>query len=96
MRPFRTGRYGRAGRSCARIRRLDLEDVGADAELDVVRPGTSLAEFYRLSVAALMETLISTGLLTAGEAARLMARVDEPDFLGCGFAYIGAWGRRPG
>jgi SAM-dependent methyltransferase len=85
------------GRAILRqIRRLDLDDVDADAELDVVRPGTSLAEFHRLSLAAVMEPQISAGLLTAGEAARLMARVDEPDFLGCGFAYIGAWGRRAG
>ena len=25
----------------------------------------------------------------------LEARVEDPDFLGCGFAFIGAWGRRP-
>ena len=25
----------------------------------------------------------------------LEARLDDPDFLGCGFAFIGAWGRRP-
>lgn len=41
-------------------------------------------------------TLISAGVLTDAEAARLEERVCEPDFLGCGFAYIGAWGRRPG
>jgi SAM-dependent methyltransferase len=23
------------------------------------------------------------------------ARLSDPDFLGCGFAFIGAWGRRP-
>jgi len=36
--------------------------------------------------------LISSGVMTAAEEARL----DDPDFLGCGFAFIGAWGRRPG
>jgi hypothetical protein len=34
--------------------------------------------------------------MTAGEAARLAARPADPDFLACGFAFIGAWGRRPG
>jgi SAM-dependent methyltransferase len=83
------------GRALLRqIRRLDLDDIGADAELDIVRPGTALAEFYQLSMAALAEPLISAGFLTAGEAARLVARLGEPDFLGCGFAHIGAWGRR--
>jgi SAM-dependent methyltransferase len=83
------------GRALLRqVRRLDLDDIGADAELDIVRPGTALAEFYQLSMAALAEPLTSAGCLTAGEAARLAARPGEPDFLGCGFAYVGAWGRR--
>jgi hypothetical protein len=33
--------------------------------------------------------------MTAAEEARLEGRLDDPDFLGCGFAFIGAWGRRP-
>jgi hypothetical protein len=32
--------------------------------------------------------------ITAEETAKLVTRVDEPDFLACGFAFIGAWGRR--
>jgi SAM-dependent methyltransferase len=83
------------GRAILRqIHRLGLEDIGADAELDIVGPGTSLAEFYRLSMAAMAEPLTSAGLLTTAEAARLLARLSESDFLGCGFAFIGAWGRR--
>ena len=60
-----------------------------------MQPGTALAEFYRLSIAAMAGPLISSGVMTAAEEARLEARLDEPDFLGCGFAFIGAWGRRP-
>jgi SAM-dependent methyltransferase len=83
------------GRAILRqIHRLGLQDIGADAELDIVQPGTMLSEFYRLSVAAISEPLISAGVLTAAEAARLAARLDEPDFMACGFAFIGAWGRR--
>ena len=51
-------------------------------------------EFYRLSIAALAQPLISTGLVTAAETARLTARLDESDFTGCRFAFIGAWGMR--
>jgi len=84
------------GRAVLRqIHQLGLADIGADAELDIVRPGTELAEFYRLSIAAMAGRLISSGVMTAAAEARLEARLDEPDFLGCGFAYIGAWGRRP-
>jgi hypothetical protein len=56
-----------------------------------VQPGTALSEFYRLSIAAMAGPLVSSGVMTAAEEARL----DDPDFLGCGFAFIGAWGRRP-
>jgi len=40
--------------------------------------------------------MISAGIMTAGEAARLAACPADPAFLACGFAFIGAWGRRPG
>ncbi|HEY6297658.1 MAG TPA: methyltransferase domain-containing protein [Streptosporangiaceae bacterium] len=83
------------GRAMLRqIHRLGLADIGADAELDIVMPGTALAEFYRLSIEALSPALISAGLLTTDEVDRLTARLAQPDFMGCGFAYIGAWGRR--
>jgi hypothetical protein len=61
-----------------------------------VQPGTALAEFYRLSMVATADAAISTGVMTAAEAARITDRLSEPDFLGCGFAFIGAWGQRPG
>ena len=71
-----------------------VKEWGGDgAELDIVQPGTALAEFYQLSMAALAEPMISAGVMTASEAAGLAARPGEPDFLGCGFAFIGVWGR---
>jgi SAM-dependent methyltransferase len=84
------------GRAMLRqVHRLGLTDIGADAELDVVQPGTPQAEMYRLSFAALAEPLVASGVLTAEEAAKGITRVDEPDFLGCGFAFISVWGRSP-
>ena len=51
------------GRAILRqIHQLGLEDIGADAELDIVQPGTALSEFYRLSLAATSEPLISAGV----------------------------------
>ena len=87
-------RHTQPGRRRPNCPRLGLADISADAELDIVLPGTALAEFYRLSIEALSQSLISAGLLTAAEAARLTARLAQPDFTGCGFAHIGAWGRR--
>jgi SAM-dependent methyltransferase len=83
------------GRALLRqVHQLELTDIGADAEADIVQPGTPQAEFYRLSMAALAEHVVAAGVLTAEEAAMLVSRVDEPDFLGCGFVFIGAWGQR--
>ena len=39
--------------------------------------------------------MVSSGVMTAAEEARLEVRLEDPDLLGCGFAFIGAWGRRP-
>ena len=72
-----------------------LVDVGADAEMDIIEPGTPLAEFYRLSMAAIGPPAVEAGVLTAEEAEGLVDRPLEPDFLGCGFVHIGVWGRRP-
>lgn len=84
------------GRALLRqIHQLGLADVGADAELDIVAPDTPLAEFHQLSIAAMTESLVAGGVLSAAAAAGLVARLSEPGFLGCGFAHIGAWGRRP-
>jgi hypothetical protein len=47
-------------------------------------------------MAATSEPLIAAGVLTAAETARLTARLDEPDFMACGFAFISAWGSRNG
>ena len=85
-----------AGRRLLRdVHRLDLVDVGADAEVDVIQPGTDLAEFYRLSMAAVGPPAVDAGALTPEHAAALAERPTHPDFLGCGFVHIGVWGRRP-
>jgi len=85
------------GRAMLRqVHRLGLAEIGADAELDIIEPGTPLAEFYALSMAALAQPMVTAGVLTSDEAEAMAARPTMPDFLGCGFAHIGVWGRRPG
>jgi ubiquinone/menaquinone biosynthesis C-methylase UbiE len=84
------------GRSLlAQINDLGLDDVGADGEMDIVQAGTPLAEFYRLSMAAIGPPAVQAGALTPEQAAALVEAPTEPDFLACGFVYIGVWGRRP-
>jgi trans-aconitate methyltransferase len=76
------------------IHQLGLLDVGADAEIDIIRPGTPLAEFYRLSMTALGPPTVHAKALTAEQAKALVDRPTQADFIGCGFVHIGVWGRR--
>ncbi len=84
------------GRSLLRqVHQLGLEGVGADAEIDIIQSGTDLAEFYRLSQAALAGPKVQVGALSPAEATALIDRPGEDDFLACGFVHIGVWGRKP-
>jgi trans-aconitate methyltransferase len=84
------------GRSLlGQINQLGLVEVGADAEMDVIEAGSPLAEFYRLSMAAIGPPAVEAGALTLEQAAALVDRPAQSDFLACGFVHIGVWGRRP-
>jgi len=84
------------GRSLLRqIHQLGLAEVGADAEIDIIQAGTDLAEFYRLSQAALAGPKVQAGVLTLEQAKAITDRLSDDDFLACGFVHIGVWGRRP-
>ena len=84
------------GRSLLRqIHQLGLEQVGADAEIDIIQAGTDLAEFYQLSQAALALPKIQAGAVSLEQATALIDRPGDDDFLACGFVHIGVWGRRP-
>ena len=84
------------GRSLLRqVHQLGLTDVGADAEIDIIQAGTDLAEFYRLSQAALARPRVQAGTLSLAQATALVDRPGDDDFLACGFVHIGVWGQRP-
>jgi hypothetical protein len=84
------------GRSLLReIHQLGLVDVGADAEADIIVPGTPLAEFTALSLKAVGPHQVAASALSPEQAAALAARPTQDDFLGCGFVHIGVWARRP-
>ena len=92
---FPNGSLSRGRRLLEQIHQLGLVDVGADAELDIIKPGTPLAEIYSLSMAAIGPAAVEAGALTTEQATALVDRPTNPDFLACGFAHIGVWGRRP-
>jgi hypothetical protein len=62
--------------------------------VDIIEAGTPLAEFYRLSMAAIGPPAVEAGALTSEQAEALVERTTQPDFLACGFVHIGVWGRR--
>jgi trans-aconitate methyltransferase len=90
---FPHGSLSRGRTLLSQIHQLGLVDVGADAELDIIEAGTPLAEFYGLSMAAIGPSAVEAGALTVEQATALVERPTNPDFLACGFAHIGVWGR---
>jgi hypothetical protein len=62
------------------VHQLGLEDIGADAEIDMIQAGTDLAEFYQLSQAALARSKVQAGALSFEQAAALVDRPAEDDF----------------
>lgn len=94
-RTFPSGSLGRGRWLLRHIHRLRLAEIRADAEIDVIEPGTPLAEFHRLGVAAIGPEAVRAGALTAEQAAALVERPTQPDFLAFGFVHVGVWGRRP-
>lgn len=92
---FPNGSVSRGRWLLREVPRLGLTDVGADGEVDVIEPRTPLADCYHLSMAAIAPAAVAAAALCGEEAAALVARPNESDFLGCGFVHIGIWGRRP-
>lgn len=48
---FPTGSLSQGRAVLPQIHHLGLQDIGADAELDVIQHGTPMCEFHRLSIA---------------------------------------------
>jgi trans-aconitate methyltransferase len=94
-RTFPNGSLSRGRSLLGQIHDLGLVDIGADAEVDVIQTGTALAEFYRLSMAAIGPRAVESGALTGEQADTIHDRTTQADFLACGFVHIGVWGRRP-
>jgi len=91
---FPNGSLSRGRSLLGQIHQLGLVEVGADAEVDIIEGGSSLAEFYSLSMAAIGRPAVEAGALMSEQAAALVDRPLRPDFLACGFVHIGVWGRR--
>jgi hypothetical protein len=91
---FPSGSLGRGRSLLGQIHQLGLVDIGADAEMDIIQAGTPLAEFHRLSMAAIGPAAVEAGALTREQADAMIDRPAQPDFLASGFVHIGVWGQR--
>ena len=85
--------YGR--RLPWRLRARGLEEIGAEMRGGLATAGTPGQELMLLSMTALRPMLIQLGALTEEEADRLIAHVQEPDFMGFAPFHVAAWGRKP-
>jgi SAM-dependent methyltransferase len=87
-------RYGR--RVFARLRRLGLQRVGAEARVFMVQGGSPGAALFRASCERLRRDMIAAGYVSAQEFADDMVRVDDPELLMPSPAMWATWGRRGG
>jgi trans-aconitate methyltransferase len=70
-----------------------LDDVAADAELDVIHGGTPLAGWWALTLRALRASALAGGTVAEAEIDHQLARLQDPAFRVPGLTWIGATGR---
>jgi SAM-dependent methyltransferase len=73
-----------------------LLDTTADFRVDVVEGATPLAQWEQLSVQAVTDHALSAGTATEEQIAAHLAALEDSDYRGHGWAWIGARGRRNG
>jgi SAM-dependent methyltransferase len=83
--------YGR--RLVGELRRVGLHDVEAEGRLRLVDPRSPGAEFYRLSLAALRDTLAEQGRLSAGDSDAALALLEDSSSTIVSPVMVAAWGR---
>jgi SAM-dependent methyltransferase len=71
-----------------------LIDTAADVRIDVLAGATPLAQWEQLSIQALTEEALNAGTATAEQIDAHLAGLDDPDYRGLGWAWIGVHGRR--
>ncbi|MGH8884322.1 MAG: class I SAM-dependent methyltransferase [Egibacteraceae bacterium] len=72
-----------------------LVDVEADAEVDLFRGGSVMAESRQLSFEQLREPALEAGVISEAELDRGLACLADPGSWLMDFATVAAWGRRP-
>jgi SAM-dependent methyltransferase len=76
------------------LREAGLVERTGDVRLDVVEGTTPLAQWEQLSIQAVGPEALEAGSATVEQIDRHLARLDDPDYRGLGWAWVGASGRR--
>ena len=75
---------------------LGLEDVRAEGRVRVIRSGTPDTAFFKLSLGALRDALVSSGRAPDAEIDTLLERLEQPGLTALSPVLVSCWGRRPG
>ena len=78
-----------------RFRALGLVNLGAEAGMSMVQPGSNLASLLRASYERRRGAMIEAGFITDDEFDRDLARMEAADFMMPSPIMWTAWGRRP-
>jgi SAM-dependent methyltransferase len=76
------------------LREVGLADTTGDVRVDLVEGATPLARWDQLSITALTDQVLAAGTATRAQIDAHLAQLDDPDYRGLGWAWIGARGRR--
>jgi SAM-dependent methyltransferase len=77
------------------ISRAGLVDPVADLRVDVIEGATALGRWEQLSVQALSDEVLIAGTATEEQIDEHLGRLEDPDYRGYGFTWVGVRGRRP-
>jgi hypothetical protein len=76
------------------LREAGLSDTTADFRVDVVEGATALARWEQLSIQALTEEVLAAGTASEEQIDRCLLELEDPDYRGLGWAWIGVRGRQ--
>lgn len=91
-----------SGRDCfwaralpALVAGMELRDIGTEGDVQVIRGGSPLAEFYSLTATQMRERILESRDLGSTQLDEALELLKAPHFWGLGGAGIAVWGRRP-
>jgi SAM-dependent methyltransferase len=78
----------------AALTAVGLDGVDAEGRVQVVRAGTSDTDFFKLSLLALRDTMITTGGVSATDFDTYIAQMDEAGRISLSAVMVACWGTK--